>query len=98
MRCNGYYIDDIVETCSLSHWNYSDQLTTSSTDSDFYSKKIPTSLLSCVPDTTSSAVTTLKCTTPTKKQTTLEQTIPVTSHIPINEATNVTKLTRLASS
>lgn len=58
MRCNGYSFDDIVETCSLSRWNYSNQLTTSSTDSDFYSKKIPTNLLSCVPDTTGSAVTT----------------------------------------
>lgn len=98
MRCYGYSIDAIMETCSFSRCKYSNQLITSSTDSDFYSKKIPKSFLSFVPDTTRSAVITIKYTTPTTKQTTLEQTIPVTSHIPIDEATNVTKLTRLASS
>lgn len=66
MRCYGYSIDAIMETCSFSRCKYSNQLITSSTDSDFYSKKIPKSFLSFVPDTTRSAVITIKYTTPTK--------------------------------
>lgn len=96
-RCNGYTIDDNMETCSLSRCNNPDLIFTSSTNAIFYSKKIPTSHLLCVPVTTGSADTTLKSTTPTKKQSTLEQATLVTSHIPMDEATNVTKLTTMAS-
>lgn len=96
-RCNGYTIDDNTEICSLSRCNNPDLIFTSSTNAIFYSKKIPTSHLLCVPVTTGSADTTLNSTTPTKKQTTLEQATLVTSHIPMDEATNVTKLTTMAS-
>lgn len=97
-RCNGYSIDDNTGTCSLSRCNYTKRFIRWSSDSIFNSRKIPTSLLSCVSVTTRSADTTLKYTTPLKKQTTLEQTISVTSHIPMDEATNVTKLNTLALS
>lgn len=45
-----------------------------------YSKKIPTSLLSCVPDTTRSAITTLKYTPPPYEK---------TNHIRTNHTCNV---------
>lgn len=82
-RCNGYTIDDNMETCSLSRCNNPDLIFTSSTNAIFYSKKIPTSHLLCVPVTTGSAETKLNSTTPTKKQSTLEQTTLVTSYIPM---------------
>lgn len=62
-RCNGYSFDENMWTCSLSRCNNMNQsiIESMSIGSDFYSKKIPTIHLSCVPVTT--ADTTLKSTT-----------------------------------
>lgn len=96
--CNGYTIDDNTGTCSLSRCDNPDPIFTSSTNAISYSKKIPTSHLSCVPVTTGSTDTTLNSTTPTKKQTTLEQATLVASQIPMDESTYETNLTTMASS
>lgn len=51
-RCNGYSFDENMVTCSLSRCNNTNQSITWSIASDFYSKKIPTIRLLCVPVTT----------------------------------------------
>lgn len=51
-----------------------------------------------MPVTTGSTDTTLNSTTPTKKQTTLEQATLVASHIPMDESTYEINLTTMASS
>lgn len=92
-RCNGYTIDDNTGTFSFNRCNHPDPIFTSSTNAIFYSKKIPTSLLLCVPVTTGSADTTLNSTTPTIKTKYIGTNY--TCNIPY---TNVTKLTTMASS
>lgn len=96
-ECNGYSIEYNSWTCSLSRCNYTNKDTWSSAFG-FYSKKIQTSLLSCVPVTTMSINTTLESITPTRKQTTFKQSTPVTPLTPMDEPTNVTRLTIMTSS
>lgn len=95
-KCNGYSIDYNTWTSSLSSCNTTNQYISS--DCSFYSKIIPTSLLSCVPVTAMPVNTTLKSTTPTEKQITLEQSTHVAPHTPMDEPINVTRLTTMASS
>lgn len=97
-ECNGYSIEYNSQTCSLSRCNYTNKDITLSSAFGFYSKKIPTSLLLCVPVTTTSINTTLESTTPTRKQTTFKQSTPVTPLTPMEEPSNVTRLTIMTSS